>query len=106
MISKRLKIGDLEVPEHLIQYVVFSTGSVPVSFSIVATEEDGKKMEERLKQLESQRALAFCAIAQGTELSGRCNILNLKVEADSSEANLTECTPVLYRIQGQLEPVS
>ncbi|MGD0425068.1 MAG: hypothetical protein ABSA92_16685 [Candidatus Bathyarchaeia archaeon] len=49
MISKRLKIGDLEVPEHLIQYVVFSTGSVPVSFSIVATEEDGKKMEERLK---------------------------------------------------------
>ena len=75
-------------------------------FEILATEEDGKKIGDRLKELEKDRALAFYAQSvagfdgEVKELSGLCNILNLKVDVDSSKA------PVLYRISGQLERVS
>ena len=97
MAYKRLKIGDLEVEEHLIQYVGFQMAPPPVFFSIVATEEHGKKLENRLKQLEKEKALAFYAADGGHQLSGLCNIRNLTVDVDESKA------PVLYRINGGLE---
>jgi len=96
----RLKVGDYEVPEHNLTYVVLSIGSVPVSFGGTAREEEGREVESTLKSLAEDKAIPYEAIdMQGIRLTGLCNIINLKFDTVAEKA------PTLIRFSGQLEVV-
>jgi hypothetical protein len=96
----RLKVGDYEVPEHNLTYVVLSIGSIPVSFGGTAREEEGKGIERTLRRLAEDKAIPYEVIdMRGIRLTGLCNIINLKFDTSAEKA------PALIRFSGQLEVV-
>jgi len=96
-IQKRLKIHDLMVDEHSIEYILFVIGNPAVEFGLIAFDEEGKKLEEKLRSLEKEEALKYLAVNdEGKRMTGFCSIRNLNIEKDESKA------PTKYRITGGL----
>ena len=97
----RVKIGNLDVDRPYIKLVVFSVGDTPVHFELIAPEDAGKNLQNRLKELEKESAIIYEAEEyNGRTLSGLCDIVDLKIEIDTSKA------PALYRISGRLKMVT
>jgi len=94
---KELKIDDLDVDEAYIVHIFFAIGGPRVS--IVAPEDQGKRIAERLKELESEHALEFVAQDGAKRRTGLCDIRDLKIEEDASK------TPILYRITCVLQTI-
>jgi hypothetical protein len=96
-VQKALEIHDLKVEEHCIEYVLFVGGNPAVMFGLIAFDDEGKKLEEKLRILEKETALRFLAMSDyGQRWTGFCDIKNLKIEKDESKA------PVRYKFTGGL----
>ena len=92
----RLKIGDCEIPEPVLSYVVLSIGPFPVSFGGVAGREEGAQIRKRLRLLAEEKAIPYDAVDKnGVASSGLCNIRDLKFEERPT-------TPGLIRFSGRL----
>jgi len=83
----KLKIGDYEVSESCLRYVVLYTGSSSVAFAGTLGGEEGLQMRTGLRRLSQMRAIPFEVVDRnGVNTTGLCGIKDLKLGADSTPA--------------------
>ncbi len=81
----KLKIGDCEIPEHCLRYVILYPESSSVAFAGVLVGEERLQMKAELRRLAQMKATPYEAVDRhGVGSSGLCDIKNLKFGSDST----------------------
>jgi hypothetical protein len=76
----RLKIGDYEIPERCLRYVVLYRAA-PVSFGGVIVGNEGLQIKEKLRGLALSKAISYEAVDRnGVYATGFCDLKNLKFD--------------------------
>lgn len=74
----KLKIGDYEIPERCLRYVVLYR-TAPVSFGGVLVGDEGLRTKEKLRRLTLMKAISYEAVDRnGVYATGVCDVKNLK----------------------------
>jgi hypothetical protein len=91
----KLKIGDYEIPENCLRYVIlYGESDAIASFGGIILEEQNCHAKPSLIRLAEEKAIAFEAIDRnGIGSAGFCNIKNLKFDGK---------TPSIIKFSGQL----
>jgi hypothetical protein len=76
----KLKIGDYEVPERSLKFVVLYSDSSSVSFAGVFVGEEGRAAGAELRRSAQIRAIPFEAVDRnGVGSTGICDVKDLKL---------------------------
>ena len=79
----QLKIGDYEIPERFLRYVVLY-GAAPVSFGGVLFGDEGLQTKEKLRRLALMKAISYEAVDNnGVHTTGWCDVKNLKFDENT-----------------------
>jgi len=81
----RLKIGDYEIPERSLKFVVLYPNSSSVSFAGVFIGEEGRIAGKELRRSAQVRAVPFEAVDRnGVGSAGLCDVKDLELVGSSS----------------------
>jgi hypothetical protein len=84
----RLKVGDYEIPERCLRYVVLYRAA-PVSFGGVLVGKEGSQVKEKLRRLTQMKAVSFEAVdSNGVYATGVCDLRNLKFDENTTPATI------------------
>jgi hypothetical protein len=76
----QLKIGDCEIPERCLRYVVLYRAAL-VSFGGVLVGDEGLQTKEKLHRLVLMKAISYEALdSNGVYATGWCDVKNLKFD--------------------------
>ena len=116
-----LKIGDYEIPERCLKYVVLYRAA-PVSFGGVLVGDEGTQTKEKLRRLALMKAISYEAVdSNGVHTTGWCDVKNLKFDDSTKPAtkffgelvrpfesdyyrDIDEVMGRLHRMAPQMEP--
>jgi hypothetical protein len=80
----QLKIGDYEIPERCLRYVVLYRAA-PVSFGGVLVGDEALQVKEKLRRLALMKAISYEAVdSNGVYATGWCDIKNLKFDENTT----------------------
>ncbi|HMK84310.1 MAG TPA: hypothetical protein VK503_11375 [Candidatus Bathyarchaeia archaeon] len=90
----KLRIGNYEVPEKCLRYVILYGESGTISFGGIIVEEQNSPTKSNLIRLAEEKAVGFEAIDRnGLGTEGFCNVKHLKFD---------ERNPSIVKFSGQL----
>ena len=79
----QLKIGDYEIPERCLRYVVLYRAAL-VSFGGVLVGDEGLQTRDKLHRLALMKAISYEAVdSSGVYSTGWCDIKNLKFDSNT-----------------------
>ena len=80
-----LKLDGYHLPDRSLTNISFIEGTPTVMFGGMAREDEGRGIALKLKDLASKTSISYEAVDDvGVHSSGRCRIVNLKVETVST----------------------
>jgi hypothetical protein len=116
----QLKIGDCEIPERCLRYVVLYRAAL-VSFGGVLVGDEGLRTKEKLHSLALMKAISYEAVdSNGVYATGWCDIKKLKFDENTKSTtkfsgelvhpfepdylrDINEATVRLHRMAPQME---
>jgi len=82
----KLKIGDYEIPEHCLRYIVLYPESSSVVFAGVLVGDQRLQEKVKLRRLAETRAIPYEAVDRnGVPATGICDIKNLKFDGNTTQ---------------------
>jgi hypothetical protein len=81
----KLKIGDFEIPDRCLRYVVLFFETASVSFGGTLIQDDDLHLKNALRRMSMERGIRYEAVdINGVRAKGLCSIRNLKFDQDDA----------------------